>query len=997
MKLKSLFVTGILLAATSLSACGGGGGGGDTPTTFTFTAEVQNANGDTITTIYTGTKAKAVVFPSIDPVDDKETREYTYTALNPSVASINSNGTISALKEGLASFYITEAKSSTDFTISNITVAVVKENADGGFNYASATGEAAVKERTKILGQLEKYAVDNHLTGISLFENGGLVKYRPEVEIPTAGKQYVNGYGFGILTDGDITEDLDAEQNTAWKRYYHSAESQDPNKINAWNATGSAVSDLNGYITSSYYGTKLNAAKDGYVWYPILAKEKVTINEVEVDQTYPIAVDAEGKTMSKKWRIYVKTGDIAYRTSPNSNKKVKYDNRAVAIEDYITPFKMLLTGSNAMIRGAEMAGDTSYGIKGAQAYYNSTKSTAATADAIDAAWQAANVGVKTGNDTVNGDYIEFELINPIDAFTARYVLSSNLYSPYPNEFFRDLDPEPDQSKKKYSTACKNYFGFFVDDDSILNHVLSLGAYYLDVWDSGVQTVFTRNDNWFEYTRDNRYKIPGVHIRVYDTSTDNQKIYKKFGEGLLHSTGIPKEKIETEDGKPYVYTTKGDSTFKLNVNSCTQEYWNTLFGPNGKIAKNQNWEVKPWMSNDSFLKGLYYSIDREQFAKARGVQPSTNYFSNAYVADGESGKPYNETDEHKEAVKEYQTKKIDEKTGKEVDAYGYDFDKAVGCFKTAVSQLERAGKLKAGMDVKIHIRWMYPTDKLEYGEDIASYFTKAFNHSSVSNGRYKLVVEQDAVTSWEDVYNVYMMKGCFDLAFGAISGNTLNPLNFLEVLKSDNSSGFTLNWGCDTSKTNSARQLVYDNKSWSFDALWAVADHGGVVENGEIAKNVKSCYIESATKPGSGEDTKGNYKNGVTFKIPVNFLKSSDTKVKFDMDAANGARVMLYVYGGIGREFNFVVDADNNVTFTVDAATASAINEEIRELYKLREEDGNKEWQRYLNVFTKDHYIDASVGNYWYIELTYNVTIGDLPTTQNYVDVEKDSESHYFEK
>ena len=133
--------------------------------------------------------------------------------------------------------------------------------------------------------------------------------------------------------------------------------------------------------------------------------------------------------------------------------------------------------------------------------------------------------------------------------------------------------------------------------------------------------------------------------------------------------------------------------------------------------------------------------------------------------------------------------------------------------------------------------MYETDKKEYGDDIIYYFTKAFNDDAVCGGKVKLRVDQDAVTNWEDVYNLWLMKGKFDLGFGAISGNTYSPLNFMEVLKSNNSSGFTLNWGTDTSVIDEKHPLVFENKNWSFDALWEVSDHGGVVQNGSIVKSV----------------------------------------------------------------------------------------------------------------------------------------------------------------
>ena len=79
----------------------------------------------------------------------------------------------------------------------------------------------------------------------------------------------------------------------------------------------------------------------------------------------------------------------------------------------------------------------------------------------------------------------------------------------------------------------------------------------------------------------------------------------------------------------------------------------------------------------------------------------------------------------------------------------------------------------------------------------------------ASGRYPVkAAEQDKLTLevvdyvpavWTDAYYKKMMLGQYDIGFGGVSGNTLNPLNFFEVLKSDNSSGFTLNWGPNTNE------------------------------------------------------------------------------------------------------------------------------------------------------------------------------------------------------
>ena len=64
---------------------------------------------------------------------------------------------------------------------------------------------ASYEERTVILGILEKYAVDNFLTGLTIYGNGGYVMYDERVNPGTGDwTNYIPGYGFGVLAEGDL-------------------------------------------------------------------------------------------------------------------------------------------------------------------------------------------------------------------------------------------------------------------------------------------------------------------------------------------------------------------------------------------------------------------------------------------------------------------------------------------------------------------------------------------------------------------------------------------------------------------------------------------------------------------------------------------------------------------------------------------------------------------------------------------------------------------------
>ncbi len=986
---------------TLIAACGAipvlSGCGDDpkpTPAEFTFSVDIETGKNE----LEIGSRDKIVVYENKDP-SDNTARNYIYTSSNPSVASINEYGVITAKAVGEVIFQVKEeASGETAKLVNPIKVIEQTEPASGGFNYAAQAGEAALKTRSEILGSLEKYAMDSHLTGITLFDNGGYVKYHSRVKLPTT--NYITGYGFGLLREGYLDGPLPSETTEKYKDYYHASISQDSQTINAMNASGSQVSDLSSYITSSYWGTKMAGNKTEYEWYPVLAAETVRkpiigddgkISGYEASETpnkRPIRMEKKNDLdLYKRWRIYLRDG-IQYRYT---GTKGAFDRRDVALEDYEFVYQFLLTGKNGQSRGAEMAGDTTYGIKGAQTFYNATLKQE-DQSVIDDLWQkmkeSGDLGIQTGVDDNGKKYIELELVNAIDEFTAMYTLSSSLVSPLPRDFMLAI------GDGSIINAGQRYGNF--NDGDIKDYTLNVGPYMLEAWNKKQLIAFARNDDWFEVKLPDTYRIKGIHNRVIDTSQDTEATFKQFQDGALDVTGIPTTKIETESQT--ALKTKGDSTFKLNVNSCTQSEWDELFGKNGKINKNSKWTVKPWMSNNNFLNGLFFSINRAEFARKRGVQPSINYFSDAYLSNPEKGESYNDTDAHKAAVAAYHTVKYDE-TGKETyNDYGYNYDKAVNSFKAAVNQLAQSGAIVKGPDkdnptvIDIDIAWMYQTDPTEYGEDIKSYFEKAFNDPAVSNGTVKLNVTNSTVTNWEDVYNERMMKGQFDLGFGAISGNTYNPLNFLEVLKSDNSSGFTLNWGTDTSKVDDVHPINYKGKKWSFDGLWEVADHGGIVQDGVKIKPIVSCYQSTPHQIISGSvtgkevnDLSGINENGVAIdpnydgyeiRIPLEFVQTEGVKLSF-------SKLKIYA-SGMGFEEIPATDVSYNGKEII-AKISKAICDKIDKgmfsaLYDGKDIDFTKaenKWKQH--PFRQDKY-----DNLWNYEVYYNMELAGGQPSENSV-------------
>ena len=457
-------------------------------------------------------------------------------------------------------------------------------------------------EKTEILGLLEAYAVRNGITGISLFEDGGYAMYNPRVKLGT--EKYIVGYGFGILPEGDITADLESEENAAWKRYYHINNAADPGTANYLNDQGSEVADFYGYFGAGFYTTFMNDEKNGYDWTPELAK------------TMPEAVG--GGNTSKVWRFQVRVGaEAKYSTNSQIASRAAYNNREVEAMDYLTPFILLLNQKNGLYRGQELAGSSGQGtIKGVKQFYEASANVESYEELV--AKFNELVGIKVYEEN-GATYFQVEFTTPLDSFYAMYYITSSLYMPIPQSFI-DL------------VGVQNYLGFNEDKtESPVDNSLALGAYVLEQWDSNQQVVYKKNPNYVY--AETKYAIPGIHMNIFPAmANDAEANFKEFIAGNVDSTGIPQTKLEEYKNDPRTRTTTGTSNFKLNVNACDEATWEYLFGVNGVIAQtteDKYWDLEPAMSNRNFLKGLSYSINRKEFGESKGVGPSIDFFGDAY--------------------------------------------------------------------------------------------------------------------------------------------------------------------------------------------------------------------------------------------------------------------------------------------------------------------------------------------------------------------------------
>ncbi|MCR5490755.1 MAG: hypothetical protein K6F32_01325 [Bacilli bacterium] len=684
--------------------------------------------------------------------------------------------------------------------------------ADGVFDYT----EADYEEKLDILAALENYALRNHLAGIPLYDDSSYQRFSDRITLPTT--KYITNYGFGvgeatIDADGKMNDAVISESKSEWKSYFHGYTSTDSGTFNYWNSTGADVADRYSMVAATYYEVEMNDTKTDYQWTAGLAKQAEPIQLKRVgtgaDATLEVETDSSVKT-SLYWRVPLKTGDdgIVYNVADTSKWATKYRGRKVELEDYITPYKAMFDNRLARATGF---GDDASGFKGVLDYIYGGKD-----------WSSVGIQLNEAEGAID---FTFNTAKTMKA--ARTSLGSSLASPVPQEFLDDIGGVGNYGK--HGDAVNG------DHTTGLDNIISCGVYIPEYWETDKRLVFKKNDLYYDK---DRYHFDGVTEDVFAGASADTAAYQAFLNNQLDEVTIPVKYVKDDHNKPKVYHTQGSTILKLNINSTTEDEWEYYFGTEGTVYKHTKTEyypVKPLMSNEFFLDGVYYSIDRAQLAEISGKNHALGYLSDAYTQDPDGEEMYRNTAQGKSVLQDI----IDQS-----DEYGHNDSIAQDAFKMALRKGWDEGYIECGEEYEVTCLWRYQDTINNLGDYIKGYVEDNFNAAAKSlgfEGTTLTWINKVAGTQYTDCYTK-MDHGEFDFAEGAISGNVLNPLNFMNtVCTNELAQGFCLNWGHPTEKVFADDPIVYNDMAWSYDALFKAATSTAVVVEGvneEIARNAR---------------------------------------------------------------------------------------------------------------------------------------------------------------
>ena len=165
--------------------------------------------------------------------------------------------------------------------------------------------------------------------------------------------------------------------------------------------------------------------------------------------------------------------------------------------------------------------------------------------------------------------------------------------------------------------------------------------------------------------------------------------------------------------------------------------------------------------------------------------------------------------------------------------------------------------------------------------------------------------------------------------------------------------------------------------WSFDALWSVADHGGIVKSGSVAKTVEISYLDAL---------KNDFYNGMDFSVATKFIEADAAEIDL-------TRVQIYIvgYGGVDVDFTKSVNAKGELVANIHLTPelAAQINADMRHANHMDDKD------KYPKLYNETPFTLANYNKYWNIDVFYSLAItsdGKQGTpTESYVTAAKNAE------
>ncbi|MDA0871772.1 MAG: hypothetical protein O2987_02730, partial [Firmicutes bacterium] len=285
-----------------------------------------------------------------------------------------------------------------------------------------------------------------------------------------------------------------------------------------------------------------------------------------------------------------------------------------------------------------------------------------------------------------------------------------------------------------------------------------------------------------------------------------------------SAAVPAARVSEFLNDPRVKTSPAATTWRLQMNMFgTVENRDAYIAKYPGVGLNPDFVPEPILAYKAFRQALYYGFDRYTAAieVVKTYLPAHTLFASTYFLDGSSGLSVR-TGEAGAAVV----------TNFGGDSNGYFPDAALDLYKEAVAEAIADGFYTAGTAsayTVIELGLTYASSGNTAAQAMIAELEKQYEALLVDDENFVRVDIIVADVAFPGNYYDYMLVANTDLGIGGISGSLLDAPGFLDVFSDDNRSGFTLNWGKDTttanipvSYVNLDGETVYE--TWGYNAL-----------------------------------------------------------------------------------------------------------------------------------------------------------------------------------
>ena len=639
------------------------------------------------------------------------------------------------------------------------------------------------EQRALIMAQMEAYMLENMIGGVPLYRNATYYLYSTRFEMYSEVNSNVLGYGeaFSTLTEDDTTILINGSQGNADEYTFRDGYFYEPTTLNPYQSDTSETEEFLQLFNGELYGLYFNDEKTTYEFKPEHASQM------------PIAVDAvvvNHKEYATVWQIPVRD-NIVWTFHPDTDVSSLDEGYAVLdAEDYIWTWRLAL--ENEWFRAVSGGGDfVSMGIKNVQSY-------------LDGSTSMEEIGIRLaeGQDNV----IEIEFDEPIDVLNVLYMMTLNSKSPINKELYE-------------------YFGeeaYGLSPES----VASSGAYYFSDWTPNEEIYFVKNN---DFIYQDKIQYTGYH---YLYLADEASWLEEFLNGNLEYVELTNTQALDYLNDERMFIGQNTASWGIQINGFGTEANRDEYISNyPDFGLSTIYVPEPILGYLEMKQALFYAIDRQELIDESGklAVPNYTYFPDQYIVDSLTGHTVRTTSLG-QAVREQ-----------------YDFDgmdlslMAVALFQEAVTKAIQDGYYAAGTEAN-------PT--------IIAF---DLSHSSSGNTAQQtyavLLAEMLEEVLYDDVnhvgieinvldiafpssYSHYVYTASYDIALVGLSDYMPHHNNIAERYRDDNYSGFTFNWGIDTSTPNLVLEYTNYNgdtikEIWSFNALCDALREEVFIEDGII--------------------------------------------------------------------------------------------------------------------------------------------------------------------